>query len=253
MHPILYIPILLFGLIIGSFLNVCIYRIPKEEDIVKVNSHCMSCGHQLQWYDLFPVFSYVFLKGKCRYCGASISIQYPIVEVVNGLAYCLIFFVKGLSLNSVLYCFLASALLVLSVIDYRTLEIPFGINVVIMCLSCVHLLLNGQKWLELTLGFFAVSVLLEIIYIVTKGAGIGGGDIKLMAVAGLMLGWKLAYIAFFLGCILGSVIHLLRMKFSGESNVLAMGPYLSAGIFITLLIGEPLINWYMGLLAMYNV
>lgn len=250
MHPLLYIPILLFGIIIGSFLNVCIYRIPLEEDIVKENSHCMSCGHKLQWYDLFPLFSYLFLRGKCRYCGKPISVQYPIVEAANGILYCLVFVCKGLTWNSVLFCALTSALLVLSVIDYRTLEIPFGINVFIMGLAIVHLFLNHGRWLELIIGFFAVSGILEIIYIVTRGAGIGGGDIKLMAVVGLMLGWKLILIAFFLGCIIGSVIHLLRMKYAGEGSVLAMGPYLSIGIFITVLVGDPLVNWYMGFFTM---
>ena len=91
--------IFLFGIVIGSFLNVCIYRIPKGEDIVKVNSHCMTCGYQLKWYDLIPIFSYIFLRGKCRKCKTKLSCQYPIVEAVNGFMYVLIFAVNGLNVE----------------------------------------------------------------------------------------------------------------------------------------------------------
>ena len=84
---IFYIFIFLFGIVIGSFLNVCIYRIPKHEDIVKTRSHCMSCGYQLKWYDMFPVFSYLFLRGRCRKCHAKLSVQYPLIEAANGILY----------------------------------------------------------------------------------------------------------------------------------------------------------------------
>ena len=115
-----YSIIFLFGITIGSFLNVCIYRIPKHEDIVKTRSHCMSCGYQLEWYDMFPVFSYLFLRGKCRKCKTKLSVQYPLVEVLNGIAYIVIVCVNGVNVESLLYCLLSSTLLVLSVIDFRT-------------------------------------------------------------------------------------------------------------------------------------
>ena len=100
----LYITIGLFGITIGSFLNVCIYRIPKKENIATTRSHCMECNTQLKWYDLVPLFSWLFLRGKCRYCKAKISVQYPLVELANGIGYVWIFFVNGINFISILYC-----------------------------------------------------------------------------------------------------------------------------------------------------
>ena len=244
-----YSIIFLYGIVIGSFLNVCIYRIPLGESIAKERSHCMTCGYQLRWFDLIPLFSWLALRGKCRKCKTPISPQYPIIEAVNGVLYVLIFAVNGLNLVTILYCLMASALLALSVIDFRTYEIPFGFNVFIGVLGVIRVLGNLENWPEFIVGFFAVSVLLEIILLVSGGRAIGGGDVKLMAAAGLLLGWKLIVLAFFIGCILGSVIHIIRMKVSHAEHVLAMGPYLSAGILISALWGTQFINWYFGFLA----
>lgn len=243
---IFYIIIFLFGITIGSFLNVCIYRIPKHEDIVKTRSHCMTCGYQLKWYDMFPVFSYLFLRGRCRKCSAKLSIQYPLIEMLNGIAYLLIIFVNGVNVESLLYCLLTSALLVLSVIDFRTYEIPFGINVFILALGLIRVVTDYRNILTYLVGFLIVSGVLAVLYYVSKGRAIGGGDVKLMAVCGLLLGWKLIIMAFLLGCILGAVIHVIRMKVSGEDHVLAMGPYLSMGVFIAALWGNQMLAWYLG-------
>ena len=103
---ILYIVTFLYGIVIGSFLNVCIYRMPKKESLVTMGSHCMNCGHKLKWYDLFPLFSWIFLKGKCRYCNAGISSQYPMVEAVNGLAYCgILISMAGMQIVCCIACF----------------------------------------------------------------------------------------------------------------------------------------------------
>lgn len=242
---ILYPIVFLYGIVIGSFLNVCIFRIPKHETVVSERSHCMHCGYQLAWFDMIPVFSWLCLGGKCRKCKAPISPQYPIIEATNGAAYVLVFAVHGFSLESILYCLMASALLVLSVIDFRTYEIPFGINVVIFILGLLHAVLDVQNLPEYILGFLAVSVVLEIILLASGGRAMGGGDVRLMAAAGLLLGWKCIVLAFFLGCIIGSVVHLLRMKLSGADRVLAMGPYLAVGIFISALWGEKIITAYL--------
>lgn len=243
---IFYIIIFLFGITIGSFLNVCIYRIPKHEDIVKTRSHCMTCGYQLKWYDMFPVFSYLFLRGRCRKCSAKLSIQYPLIEMLNGIAYLLILFVNGVNVESLLYCLLTSALLVLSVIDFRTYEIPFGINVFILALGLIRVVTDYRNFLTYLVGFLIVSGVLAVLYYVSKGRAIGGGDVKLMAACGLLLGWKLIIMAFLFGCILGAVIHVIRMKVSGEDHVLAMGPYLSMGVFIAALWGNQMLTWYLG-------
>lgn len=242
---LLFTTIFLFGIVIGSFVNVCIYRIPKKEDIVRVRSHCMNCGYQLKWYDLVPLFSYLALRGRCRKCSEKLSVQYPIVEAANGILYVIIVLVNGVNVESLLYCLLASALVALSVIDFRTYEIPVGINLFILTIGLIRVVTDLSGWLLYLIGFFSVSVFLMILYYATKGRGIGGGDVKLMAVCGLVLGWKLIVLAFFIGCVLGAVIHVVRMRVSGESHVLAMGPYLSMGVFLSMLWGNTIIEWYL--------
>lgn len=247
MLALITLVIFLYGIVIGSFLNVCIYRIPQKEDIVRESSHCMSCGHRLKWYDLVPLFSYLTLKGKCRYCGSKLSKQYPIVEALNGILYVVIFYVTDFSLDSILYCLMTSALIVLSVIDFRTYEIPFGINVFLFVLGVIRCIFSKGDRGTLMIGFFAVSLFLLLLSLLTRGAAIGGGDIKLMAAAGLLLGWKLIILAFVIGCIAGSVVHVIRMKVYGAGRMLALGPYLSVGIFIAALWGNAMIDWYLGL------
>ena len=264
-----YIFLFLYGIIVGSFLNVCILRIPLKETIVSKRSHCMTCKHTLAWYDLFPLFSYLSLGGKCRYCKAKISKQYPIVEFTNGLLSVLCFAINGFlpsqlatvdDLGIFAYDFLAlllsavvcSALIVITVVDWRTFEIPIGTNITIMVVGIIRIIAGflvfgtDFNWLEYIIGFFVVSIPLALIYYISKGRAIGGGDVKLMAVAGLFLGWKLNLVALILGCLYGSVIHIIRMKVSGEGKQLAMGPYLSAGIVTAMWFGKYIVEWYSG-------
>ena len=243
---LLYSIILLFGIVIGSFLNVCIFRIPEKEDIIKTSSHCMSCGYHLKWYDMVPICSFLALRGKCRKCGAKLSVQYPLIEAANGILYVCIVWTGGIGIESLLYCLMASALLVLSVIDFRTYEIPFGINLFILALGLVRAATDFSNILTYLIGSLSVSIVLAILYYATGGRAIGGGDVKLMAACGLLLGWKLIILAFLLGCVLGALIHVIRMKVSGEGRVLAMGPYLSMGVLIAALWGRRLLTWYFG-------
>jgi leader peptidase (prepilin peptidase)/N-methyltransferase len=153
---------------------------------------------------------------------------------------------------SITYCLLISALIVLSVIDFRTNIIPIGINIFILILGLITVAVkyigNGHS-LELVMnhgiGFFAVSAFLLIIFCATHGKGIGGGDIKLMAVAGLLLGWELIILSFFIGCVLAAIIHPIRMKINHLNRILAFGPYLSVGITVALLFGNEMITWYL--------
>ena len=245
-----YITIFIFGIVIGSFLNVCIYRIPLHESIITAPSHCMMCGSPLKWYDMVPVFSWLWLGGKCRNCKAKISAQYPLIEALNGVLYVLICAVCGLNLMSGVYCLMASALLVLSLIDWRTYEIPFSINVFLVALGVVATVLEPEQLISHLLGAVCVNGVLGMIYLISGGRAIGGGDIKLMAACGLLLGWQRIVLAFFVGCILGSMIHLIRIRVSHVGHVLAMGPYLAAGIFLSALWGNDWIAWYLGLLGL---
>ena len=239
----------LVGIVIGSFLNVCICRIPRQESVAGARSHCESCGRTLCWYELIPIFSWLFLRGRCRTCKAPVSVQHPLIEALNGILYILIFAVNGWNLLSVLYALMTSALIVLSVIDFRTYEIPQRINGFLLILGMWATWLDWEHAGGHLAGLFAVSGFLWLLYVVSKGKAIGGGDIKLMGACGLLLGWQGVILAFFIGCIIGSVCHLLRMKLRGEGRMLAMGPYLSAGIFLAALWGQQWISWYAGLLG----
>ncbi len=247
----MYLIIFIYGIIIGSFLNVLIYRLPKKEDIVIKSSSCTKCGHKLQWYDLVPLFSYICLRGRCRYCKEKISAQYPIIEGLNGIIYIIIFLKFDFSVTTSLMCLFSSILIAISVIDYRTFEIPDILNIVLVAIAIISLFFT-QDILERILGFVLVSGFMYLLLILFRALRnvdcFGGGDIKLMAAAGLFLGGRRIVLAFFIGCILGSVIHLMRMRFKHVGNVLAFGPYLCTGIFISMLFGWDMLNFYMGLL-----
>ena len=244
---LLYIIVFVYGIVIGSFVNVLICRLPEHENIATERSHCMSCGHKLRWYDLVPLFSWLFLRGKCRYCGARISAQYPIVEAVNGFGYVLILFANGISLSSILYMLCFSILTAIAVIDWRTYEIPVGLNIAILALGVAGTIADYRNvWYHL-IGMVSVSGFLLLLYIVTRGRGIGGGDIKLMGAAGLLLGWKHIIFALVIGCVIGSVIHIILMKVKGKDRVLAFGPYLAVGLFAVMIWGSQMIDWYAGL------
>ena len=250
MDPIMtifYLITFLYGIVIGSFLNVCIYRIPKKENIVNVRSHCMSCGHKLQWYELVPLFSFLLLRGRCKKCKAKISVQYPLIEAVNGILYVLIVMLNGINIDTLLYCLLTSGLLTLSMIDIKIFEIPLGMNIFILTLGLIRVFFHLGEWEVYVIGFFCVSVFLYLLIFLTKGKAIGGGDMKLMAASGLFLGWKGIVLAFLFACILGSVVHLLRMLITKCNHVLAMGPYLSIGIFVAMLFQDKFITWYLSL------
>ena len=247
----------LFGLVVGSFLNVLIFRIPREEEFVKTPSHCMSCGHRLAWYDLIPLFSWLSLGGKCRYCRTKLPKQYPLVELANGIlwfAVFLLFLLPGSGdpldlVRALLHALMGSSLLALSVIDFRTYEIPVGFNIFIGALGVINLLLDVSRWMDALIGLFCISLPLLLILLASKGRAIGGGDVKLMAACGLMIGWQKICFALVAGCILGSVIHIIRMRRSGADHVLAMGPYLSMGVVLALFVCDPFLEWYLALLA----
>lgn len=244
-----YIMVFLLGTLFGSFLNVCILRIPAGESIVTGRSHCPNCKRRLNWYELFPVFSYIALRGRCAGCKVNISAQYPLIEAANGILWMLVFQRFGLVPEALIGALLASFLLALSLIDERTKEIPPGINMAVLALGIIASAIDYQNLASHIIGAFAISVPTALIFYLSSGRGIGGGDVKLMAACGLYLGWQLIIFAFFTGCFLGAVIHLLRMRLSSKGRVLALGPYLSAGVFIALIWGVRIIDGYIGLLA----
>ncbi len=256
--PKLFIMLFVFliGTCIGSFLNVLIYRLPKGEDVTTTNSHCMSCNHRLYAKDLVPLFSWVFLGGKCRYCKAKISAQYPIVEAINGIVYTLIFWFicdQTPSLALVGYCVVFSALLVTTVIDWRTMEIPdsmwisiFVGGVMVYLDEIVKSGFTTSGLVERIIGIFAASGVLLILAVVSKG-GMGGGDIKLMAACGFLLGWKVVLLALIMGGVIGTLyLVLCAVKNKGKvPRKVPFAPHLSLAVVICMFCGADFITWYL--------
>ena len=250
MTGLFYLLWTLLGLCVGSFCNVLIFRLPKGEEFVKTPSHCMACGHRLRWFELVPVVSWLAQGGKCRSCGVKLSAQYPIVEALNGGAWLLAAWLfRGDAVRAVLYSALFSLLTVVAVIDWRTFEIPNGVNLAIFLLGVVQLVVDRGNWKLYLIGMCSVSLLFLLLWFVTHGNGLGMGDVKLMAAAGLLLGWPRILLAMILGSVSGAIIHTIRMS-RGAGRKLAFGPYLSAGIWVAALFGERLIGAYLGLFGL---
>lgn len=247
--PVIYaILLFIFGIIIGSFLNVVIYRLPKHESIVFGPSHCMNCNEKIKSYDLIPILSYLILGGKCRHCHTKISIRYPLIEFFNGLLYVWIFSVYGITLDSVLLMAFTSSLLVIAMIDFDTMDIYDGVLVTILILGVLRLALNFDSFPNAALGGLIVSIPLYIIAMLTQG--IGGGDVKLMAVAGFFLGVKATVVGTFIGILTGGfwgIILLTLFKKEGKAMI-PFGPFLCLGMFLASLYGTQIANWYLGLM-----
>ncbi len=246
---LMYAYVALFGIVVGSFLNVCILRLPLGQSIITEPSHCFSCNKKLKPYELVPLFSWIFLGGKCSKCKSRISIQYPLIEAFNGLLWVIVFHYYGLTSTAILGAILSSTLIVLSVIDFRTQEILPEISRFLFILGAIMLFLNLSDWKNHLLGMISISGLLFIIVFFSGGDAMGGGDVKMMLGCGLFLGLLPTIASFLIACIVGSVIHLIRMKFFGADRTLALGPYLSIGVFISFIWGDSLISWYLSILT----
>lgn len=247
-HFILYIIVFLYGIIIGSFLNVCVYRMPKGQSVVTVGSHCMSCKHPLKWYDLFPVFSYLVLRGKCRYCGAKISIQYPLVELANGILYVLLVAFCGLNPDSILWCVLTSIMIVIAVTDLKTMKFPAVCEILMIVVGAVHLFFHASQWLYYIAGALFMGVFLLVCALlfkkITGKAGLGLGDIEFMACIGLCIGFGHSLLALIAGCLLGAVIQGGIQLYRKKSGRFPTTPYLAMGVYLVLLWGDTVLNWY---------
>ena len=236
---------LIAGVLTGGFVGASVYRFSKKISFQK-KACCDSCNAKLLLRDMIPLISFLLLKGRCRSCGAKVNIQYPLVELANGVLYMIVFMANGWNLQSAIYCLMTSAFLVISIVDEKTFEIPLACNFFIAGLGILWCICDYQNLISYLIGCICVSGALYLLYILTNGALIGGGDVKLMAAAGLLLGWKDATLAFFLACILGSVIHVIRMRVSKKAeHVLAMGPYLCMALWICALWGDKMIDWYL--------
>ncbi len=243
--------VVIFGLVIGSFLNVCICRIANEESIAFPPSHCTNCGYELKAKDLIPVLSYIFLGGKCRSCKEKISIQYPIVEILNAILYVAIYLKFGFTLNLFKFCLLASLLIVIGFIDFKT-KYVYNSTVVFGVVSGI--LFAVLEWMETKsipwnyiAGAFIGFGIIYLIVVLTRG--MGEGDIDIALICGLFLGIKGILVTLFLAIILGGIVAtiILIFKLKERKAEIAFGPYLAIGGIIACLYGSRLIDIYLGL------
>lgn len=243
-----------FGAVVGSFLNVCIFRMPKSESVVFPPSHCTRCDYVIRWYDNIPMLSYLFLRGKCRRCGEPISLQYPLVEFING-ALALALFLKfgpGFAFG-VLFLF-CSALVVITFIDLEHQIIPDSISLPGIVIGfVVSFFIPGFGWLNSLIGIVAGGgSLLLVAYgyqLIAKKDGMGGGDIKLLAMMGAFFGWKAVLFIIFAASVAGSVIGIGVMLAQKKDSTLAIpfGPFLATAAVLYIFYGKQIIFWYLNI------
>ncbi len=267
---------LLFGLVIGSFLNVCIVRLPRGRSIVKPPSHCPRCKEPIRFYDNIPVISFLLLRGKCRSCGEPISWRYPLVELMNGLFYVWIMREFGPGGEALLLMAFVSSLIVVTFIDLDhqiipdlitlpgilvgltlapffmyplTDPLPFhlgsllphaGVYLTAFINSCIGMIMGGAP-------LFLIGLIWEKLRHVEA---MGGGDVKLMGMVGSFLGWKGALLTIMLGALSGSVIGILLIVFKHHKmeKIIPFGPFLAAGAVASVFYGADIISWYLGLI-----
>lgn len=245
--------IFILGLIVGSFSNVCIYRIPRNESIIYPASHCPKCRSNISPKDNIPLLSYVLLKGRCRNCKSKISIQYPIVELITGLIYLLIYLIYGFSIQTLIYIVLASALIIVAFIDLNEQIVPDVISLPGIVIGfIISFFVPYISFKNSGLGVVAGGGIILIIglagSVIFKKEAMGGGDVKLAAMIGAFLGWRYIVISLFLGFFLGALagIFLIISKIKNREDVVPFGPFIILGSFITFLWGEKILRWYIG-------
>lgn len=238
----------ILGTILGSFLNVVIYRTPRNESIVHGRSHCPKCNHVLSPLELIPVISFVFLKGRCKECKSPISVRYPIIEILTGILFLISYKTFGMTIQLPISFFLSLILISITMIDIDTMEINDRFQILLLILAILNIFISPNSIIEHFIGFFIISIPFYIIAILTDG--IGGGDIKLIAIGGLLLGYKATLVAFFIAAVSGSIlaIYLLILKKSNRKAQIAFGPFLCIGIYIAYHFAEPILQAYLSLL-----
>jgi len=244
----------IFGTVVGSFLNVCVYRIPEGQSIVVPASHCRACKKPIAFYDNIPLISFLVLKGKCRHCGSPLSVQYPLVELISGLLAAACVLKWGAGYIAAVWFLFCAALIVVTFIDLKHQIIPDVISLPgIACGVLLSLVLDGpglrSSLIGAALGGGSLFLIRCVYYAVTKQEGMGLGDVKLLAMMGAFLGWKsilfIIMAASFSGALLGIAVMIIKKK--NSRYAIPFGPFLSLGAVCYLFCGQEMINWYLNL------
>ncbi|KAJ49140.1 leader peptidase (prepilin peptidase)/N-methyltransferase [Clostridium tetanomorphum] len=250
-----YIISFLIGTIIGSFLNVCIYRISKEQSIAYPPSHCPSCNSRLKVFELVPILSYLLLKGKCRYCNDKISFKYPIIEFFTGIIFLSLAMKYGISVNFFKYSVLLSILVVISFIDIETMNIYFSVTLTGIVFGVIFLIIQGslenytiKDYSYYLFGAIIPSAIIALIILITKG--MGWGDVEICFISGIFLGVKLSMVMILASFILGSIISIILISFKvkGRKDYIAFGPFIALGTLFAIFLGDRIILWYLSLI-----
>lgn len=244
----------IFGTMVGSFLNVCVYRIPEGRSIVLPASHCRSCKKPIAFYDNIPLVSFLLLKGKCRHCAAPLSFQYPLVELLTGLLAAACLLKWGAGFTAAIWFIFCAALVVVTFIDLAHQIIPDVISLPGIVCGLLVSLLPGQPGftgalIGAVLGGGSLYLIRLLYYAVTRQEGMGLGDVKLLAMMGAFLGWKsilfIIMAASFSGALLGIAVMIIKKK--DGRYAIPFGPFLSLGAVCYLFCGQEMISWYLNL------
>lgn len=251
---VLEMAVFVAGLCIGSFLNVCIHRIPKSQSIVFPGSMCPVCQYKLRFYDNIPVLSYLWLKGRCRNCSTAISLRYPLVELLGGLAAWCVLIRYGLTLPAAVHFVFIAVLIVITFIDLDQRIIPDVISLPGIPFFGITGVFSGSiAWLDSLLGIVVGGGCLLLVawvyHLLTGKEGMGGGDIKLLAMIGALTGWQGVFFTIFVSSATGTLVGLAEMIRTRKNMKLAIpfGPFLAFGAVIYIFFGRSLIRWYLNL------
>ena len=244
----------LVGLVVGSFLNVCIHRLPKGESIVRPPSCCPACGIPIRWYDNVPIVSFLLLKGRCRGCRSRISWRYPLVEALTGSLFLLTVFRFGLSVRSIFILVFICGLVVITFIDLDHEIIPHAVTLPGIPLGLIgSLITRDPSPRDAAAGALVGAGLVYLVAVYAEVAlqreSMGGGDINLLAMIGAFLGWKQVLLSFFFAVVAGACLSLVLVaaRVLSRKDRIPFGPFLALGAIVALFCGNGLMNWYWGL------
>lgn len=247
MNEMVTVLFLILGFIFGSFFNVAGLRIPKKKSVVFPASHCPSCGHKLRWYENIPVLSFIMLKGKCSACRMKISLLYPVTEISTGLLFAYCYMKTGFQLELAAALLLVSLLAVITVSDLKYMVIPDKVLLFFLIFFIlVRIIEPLNPWWDSVLGALAGFLILYLLAVISRG-GMGGGDIKLFFVLGIILGTKKVLLALFIASLAGALYGLALMVKKGFKKRIPgpFGPFIATGSLFAYFYGDDLISWYL--------
>ncbi|MFH1366927.1 MAG: prepilin peptidase [Patescibacteria group bacterium] len=242
-----YLLVIIFGLIVGSFLNAVIYRLHQGKSFIRGRSFCPQCGHSLSAMDLVPILSFILLGGRCRYCDKKISWQYPLVEFFVAVSFVIIYFTYGWSLQFVFYLIITAFLALIFVYDLKYHLILDKVSLPALFLAFIFSLILKMPVLEILIGLVIGAGFFFLQFTLSRGKWVGGGDIRLGGLMGAALGWQKLLAALFLAYISGSLVSLFLIIFRRKTmkSRLPFGPFLVVAAFVCLIFGQAIIDWYL--------